>query len=228
VEYYSSQSGNILYNTLQKLGHRLMSTHHWEVSMQNVAEDLSRTWGAAITGAIEGALEDWHTGQSYDARHLKRTRANYLWDCAISRLRDALSSSADFFFHDVGQTTYIIYKRALRLQLKVINSRGRTSSIPTGRARRFTSQLPLDLDDDDQLTNVFLGYQLDPYETSVQTVLLACPDGARYKWVLQLESEAKPEMELFAGGSVGNSASSGGRLRLRIKKDAEAEDGAVS
>lgn len=195
--------------------------------MKSVAEELAQKWGRTIEDSMDEALADWIGASSASARHMNRTRASYLWDCAIARLRAALAFSTDFFFQDVGQTTYIIYRGQLRLQVKGLNRRGRTSSAPTGRVSRFVSQLPLDLEDRMDLTNVYLTYQLDPYETTIQSISLACPQGRVYKWLVPVDSEAKVADDLFAGTGAERTSTTGGRLRLKVLKDAEAEDGAV-
>lgn len=195
--------------------------------MEKIGEELSRIWGSVIIEAIESAYHDWRIAQSEVANHKKRTRASYVWDCAISRLRAALSTSQDFFFQDVGQTTYIIYRDTLRLQFKGCNARGRVSSVPTRRVAHFASQLPLDFEIYPHLTNVYLTYQLDPYETGIQTIILACPNGASYEWVIPIEDTAVSTMDLFDTNIHEASSHTGGRLKLKTRKDAGSVNGAV-
>ncbi len=195
--------------------------------MKEIAEELSQTYGSVLLEAIETAYQDWREAQSDTTHHKKRTRASYVWDCALAHLRESLSTSTDFYFHDVGQTTYIIYRDRLRLQFKGFNTRRRISSVPTRQVSCFTSQLPLGFETTSHLTNIYLAYELDPYETGIQSLVLACPAGASFKWIVPLEHSGVASMDLFDTNVSIESQRSRDRLKLKIRKDVGAVDGAV-
>lgn len=142
-----------------------------------------------IEEAIRQAWHDYGRCYANDAhRHSTRSRASLIHDHIISRLEEAIDGVSALRLTKIKGLHVLVVADRLLLRFKKLD-RALRPSRPWTAQGEFHQQLPL-LEDMPELVKLQAGYQLDRTNTSLQAILLTCPDGKAVRWHLELEQVA--------------------------------------
>jgi hypothetical protein len=137
------------------------------------------TLRACVRLALDDFVKD-HAALRY--RYTLRTEASIINDNMVWYAKDRFpwKLKRNLFLIEIG--------RDFRAKLKKLTGGWKTRNIQTGLFLRYEGQKSLQLFDDLDLTNLYLGYQRNDAELSKSTIWLVCPDGKNKpaKWIADL------------------------------------------
>ena len=137
------------------------------------------------------------------------TRASFVYDHIVQKARDDFAEDHPRVrVTEKNQLLTLTFEDRLIVRFKKFKDDGnfRTSGIPTMQQQLFAYQLPLP-GMPHEATKLVTGYVLDELQASIDTVAIACSDGPRLEWFLDItdaggesDSVVEPIQPLQPGG----------------------------
>ncbi len=138
---------------------------------------------------INGGLADYTNPEYYSSEarrdHSPSARALLRHCHIIARMNRALLERHDIRTLNKRGRPLFIFNDKLQCSIKKFDGRLRTSNVPTKQATDFKAQLPLGLDEPEELANIFTGYKFDRAEAYYE-VYITCPKDEQNYWVWKI------------------------------------------
>lgn len=145
-----------------------------------------------IGGLITGAWQDY---LAYPAgvrmQHSPRSRASCVHDHMVTRARALFEPRPEMATcQDRGGLFLVLLHGRIALRFKKLDEDLRSCNIPTQQSLEFVRQ-EMDLPGFKRITYLQAGYQLNKTQTEISGAYIACPNGYRNLWVIDLPLHAE-------------------------------------
>jgi hypothetical protein len=131
----------------------------------------------------------WNKYMQYDpllrADHTPRTRANIVRDHIVSEVRKKFGTNGTRLHEQSDGLFCLNVGDKILIKFKKFDEEKNSSSIPTQQAMDFIMQY--DLPGYRSVTNLIAGYDLNPSQTSINAISIACPNGSSNHWCYDLQ-----------------------------------------
>ena len=152
---------------------------------KEAAQSLLNPHLEVLAASMRDAIDRYHLERGREGPVSARTRACLINDFASeSAERDLDGRPGVELIRTEDETLIMIFDGRAIVRIKKLNSDLQISYIPTGQARLWAAQEPLD--GFPEATNLVAGYTLDDLG-QLDRLLLVCSKNGRRLWVLDLE-----------------------------------------
>lgn len=156
---------------------------------KEAAQSLLNPHLAVLAASMRDAVERYHRERSTAGPVTARTRACLINDFASENAeRDLEGRPGVELIRTDDETLIMVFEDRAIVRIKKLNSDLQISYIPTGQAKLWAAQEPLE--GFPEATNLVAGYTLDDLG-QLDRVLLVCSKNGRRLWVLDLDEAAE-------------------------------------
>lgn len=133
----------------------------------------------------------WNKYITYDpghrAEHTSRTRANIIRDHIVAEVKKRFETKDGTYLFEQNDGLFCLnIGNKLLIKFKKFDEEKKSCNIPTTQALDFIMQF--DLPGLPSLTNLIAGYENNKYQTSVECISIAHPNGSSNDWYYNLDS----------------------------------------
>lgn len=125
-------------------------------------------------------------------RHAQRTRANIIWSHMVFHAKRLLADIPGIHFEDKEDMFLVYYKETVSLRFKKFDEDNHSSNVQTERTKTLLGQG--ELGGMPKMTWLIVGYQLNPMQSCISSILITCPTSrSRNAWKWELSDEGTNE-----------------------------------
>lgn len=166
---------------------------------RNTISNIEFLLPAIYRSIILGFNDCYHNDQIDQLRYRPSTKASIVYDNIVANLKKELALHPSVkFITQKGLITLSIKDKFL-IRIKKLDDNHRSSNIRTKQSTLFVNQQSL-FENEDALTNLEIGYVLEPIENSIRGIWVVCPKNEKNNnWELDLDAyfSNQPQSDIF-------------------------------
>lgn len=153
-----------------------------------------------------------------------RTTYNIIYDFIESHARSKFDGLDGIKLFSRDGLFIIIVRDQLAIRFKKFNSDKMPSNIPTQQTIDYMTQ-QFDLPGIPAHTSLIVGYELDPFQSSLHEITITCPNGSKNLWSFNVNKDGSSKADIL---ELPLRESSEPVIPIRIRKDKRKEDRKVA